>query len=618
MVFISLLNRILEKYRWHILIFLLALILLSSLTLPKRFITDEWITMNQLTQIDQGHQIIFNEGKYGAYENGTPYKYFIAKDNRLGYTLFLPLLSLPVLRIMHLCGNLFLYLFLVLWSGILIFLAYFIARYFTDLPEICGISLNNILIIAAFLLFFLNMVFFAPFRFDDPEMPIEVAAIGFTNLILVSLLTVLLFDSYETIFASHQTSISATIISLCCSSFIFWTTSAKDHLLVAFLAGLLVWCGIRYVYTRNFWYIPSFFLIIGLLAWARAEIAVPVVVVFSIIILIKGIAILQKDPKRGFLLIISPLFTLLGALPFFINNYLVTHNPLVPAFIYYQESVSLGFGMVINSTVLPGTAVNPITQTSIPHFINSVFSIYIPTPGTSILDLLKILFMPQSMATAVFVICPLLLLGLIFLIPCGFRGNKFSEKEKRLFLFLGLLSICIILAYTRSWSGMPVSSGIIPDMRYYSPLYIPFSIMGILLLQRCNMFPPVLSKNGMAVILFTATELIVILIAFMIIFRPSDLASGKYLLIVSATSTCCLYALVVLSLLAYRIIKNTLIKIEFTSLLLCAVVTVPLVWQIGMVFISSIMIGSAGYTNWIPIVKIIFQSIQDVIFRGLY
>jgi hypothetical protein len=615
MVIISLLTSFLKKYRWHILIFLFSFILLSSLTLSKRFITDEWITLNQLAQMDQGHQIIFNEGKYGAFENGMPYKYFIAKDNLLGYTLFLPLLSLPALKVMHLCGNLFLYLFLVLWSGILIFLAYFIARYFPDLPDICSINLKNILIIAAFLLFFLNMIFFNAFRIDDPDIPVEVAAIGFTNLILVSLLTVLLFASFETIFANHWTSISSTIITLFCSSFIFWTTSAKDHLLVAFLVGILIWCGIRYLVTRNSWYIPPFFLVIGLLAWARAEIAVPVFFVFSIITLIKGIAIFKANRKRGFFFIISPLFTLLGAIPFLINNFLITNNPLIPVYISYQDSVSSGSGLI--SAGFPSTAANPVNQTGVLHYITSVISLYSPLPSTSFLNLLQILFLPQSVSTALFVISPLLLLGLIFLLLGGFRSNQFSQTEKHVFLFLGLFSICIILAYIRSWSGMPVSPGIIPDMRYFSPLYIPFSMMGILLLQKCGMIPPVLSKDGMKIILFTATEIIIVFILFMIIFRPTDLASDKYLLIVSATSTCCLYALVILSFLTYFSIRNNLIKTECTSLVLCAIVTVPLVWQIGMVFVSSIMIGSAGFTNWVPVVKVIFQSMQDVIFRGL-
>ena len=61
---------ILHEEYFSALFFLIALVLLCSR--PMMFLNDEWITGNQIYQIDQGHQILFAEGKYGYYGNNTP------------------------------------------------------------------------------------------------------------------------------------------------------------------------------------------------------------------------------------------------------------------------------------------------------------------------------------------------------------------------------------------------------------------------------------------------------------------------------------------------------------------------------------------------------------------
>ena len=73
-------------------------------------------------QIDQGHQFIVTEGKYGAYPNGTEFTYFQSKNNLLGYPLVLPLISLPALKIIKLFGDTFDYWLMTFWSILLIIL----------------------------------------------------------------------------------------------------------------------------------------------------------------------------------------------------------------------------------------------------------------------------------------------------------------------------------------------------------------------------------------------------------------------------------------------------------------------------------------------------------------
>ena len=98
-------RKIVIQYRAHILVFLVAFFIAITLAHPAFFVNDEWITANQLSQLHDGKQLMFNEGKYGTYENGTASVYFSLKDNILGYSLFLPLISRSSsMRLSGLCG----------------------------------------------------------------------------------------------------------------------------------------------------------------------------------------------------------------------------------------------------------------------------------------------------------------------------------------------------------------------------------------------------------------------------------------------------------------------------------------------------------------------------------
>ena len=55
-----------------VLIFLFALFFTMMFSNPALFLNDEWITVNQLHQLGEGHQVVVNEGKYGTFQNGTP------------------------------------------------------------------------------------------------------------------------------------------------------------------------------------------------------------------------------------------------------------------------------------------------------------------------------------------------------------------------------------------------------------------------------------------------------------------------------------------------------------------------------------------------------------------
>jgi len=609
---------IIQIYRIHLLIFGIALFLLLGCTIPKIFVNDEWITTNQLAQIDQGHQVITSEGKYGAYENGTPFKYFNSRNNGLGYSIFLPLVSLPALKCINVFGDSFLFFVVEFWILLLIGIALFVRQFFPEYSCLSKYNWTTITIIAAFVLFFINLVFYLPFFLVGNDAHPEIVSIALTNIILLAALAVFLYAIYSTLFQSPRISLSATIISICCSSFIFWTTSAKDHMLVAFLFGVLIYYGIKYLYTNDRWYVPAFFIVIGLIAWARAEIALPIFIAFLLISIVKSIRIIQTkgDINNGLFFLLSPAFTIIGAIPFFINNYFVTGNLLIPPFAMFNPYVGTGTGTLLINSVNQSLSSEPtnsfITQNGFAPFFNIIITNYSIAPGTTIFNLVEIFFLPGVINVAILVLCPILIVGLVFTILCKIHWRDFMNPEKKVIIFLTIISILIFISYTRSLGALISDTGIAPDIRYLSPVYIPFSILGILLIQKCGILPT-LSKKGLAVIIFSMSEIIIILLTFLIIFKPADKNFQFYLSNVSETVTCITFALVFLCILAFVIIRDKQKRMEYSYLFLHALIVVPLVWQLAMIFNSSICITYDGYTYWIPVVKTVMQHLQDFI-----
>ena len=109
------------------------------------------------------------------------------------------------------------------------------------------------------------------------------------------------------------------------------------------------------------------------------------------------------------------------------------------------------------------------------------------------------------------------------------------------------------------------------------------------------------------------SEIILILITFMIIFKPADKNFQFYISNVSETVTCITFALVVLCIFAFVFIRDEQNKKEYGFLILHALIIVPLVWQLAMIFMSSMTLNYDGYTYWIPVVKTVMQHLQGFI-----
>lgn len=91
-------------------------------------------------------------------------------------------------------------------------------------------------------------------------------------------------------------------------------------------------------------------------------------------------------------------------------------------------------------------------------------------------------------AAAFFQVSPLsffalLLAGAVVYALLRRRPTGIDLRDAQLLAFFALAALLVVLSYARSIPGMPASPGIIPDMRYLSPAYLPMLVIGVYALK---------------------------------------------------------------------------------------------------------------------------------------
>ena len=92
---------------------------------------------------------------------------------------------------------------------------------------------------------------------------------------------------------------------------------------------------------------------------------------------------------------------------------------------------------------------------------------------------------------------------------------QFTRKEQLIIYTLLLLSLGIFFAYLRSLSGMNTSIGIFPDVRYLSPIYLPLTIIGLIIVRKI----PSISDKPLELVAWMCTFWIVLIPASLILIR---------------------------------------------------------------------------------------------------
>jgi hypothetical protein len=579
---------------------------------PAVFLNDEFITTNQLRQLHAGHQIIVNEGKYGLIENGSMSRYFSYKSNLLAYSLFLPLVSMPAYWLIDLTGEQIAYVILILVTSIAFILLLFINHFFPNFSYVGKWRWTPLMAAVTIVIFFINLYYYSPFSVDVAEDFPEILAIVLTNIFLLAISAMLIYEINRTIFEDPLFSFFGTIVCLTSSSYFFWTTHCKDHILVLTCFVPIVLSLVYFFKKDEYWYLPLAFLFCGLLAWERPELAFWI---FLLLCTLCGYIFKNyHSQSRSFFsqlaLVISPIFTLIGALPFFLNNLLMTKNIFLPVLSLYlnDESTAVTTNVTQSLSLTTGAnSLHPIITMVIPSFSHS--------PEVIIRDIAGILFLPQTGYLGVFSIVPFFFV-MFFLAGTLYPLKKicFNSEEKRILILLSLVSVTVFIAYMRQIHLLNTDFGIVPDMRYLSPLYFCLTLIGLILMKKIALFeenPEKLIKYFFR-LLIIGVPISIVSLSYMYTLNMEILKSG-HIPIEKFFSLYILSLMIVILIVSlYCIFRNCYKQIMiFLMLILCSV---PFFWQVNQIFVSATFSGYAGYIFWIPVMRIFWAFLLAMIF----
>jgi hypothetical protein len=376
----------------------------------------------------------------------------------------------------------------------------------------------------------------------------------------------------------------------------------------AFVFSIIIFWFIRYIHTRKLWDVAAGFFFIGILAWIRPELGFSVFFCCSLFVIFDNLLKINRmeiSIRNGLEHISTIIATAIGTIPFFLNNLIVSGNPLIPSFLleerikYREELIQVipvdhAVNISQSITLNPLTVLNDLLGT-IGHFFFSVSPNPIP-------DIYGILFFPASGSMGLFFVSPLALLALILIPLILIRkqsGKVFDHGE--CFLILLIMAFAVILAYLHTLSGLNSSHGIGPDIRYLSPLYIPVILLSLMLLEKTVLFahPKALVLRSCMLGIFFVPVLFLVVI----LMNPSmDTYNWNYIAFFNKL----ILAEIIITLLVvtgYHFSRRE--PDTFSDFILPLMILTILTWQILMIFLISPVAKFNGYPLWIPAIDVI-------------
>jgi hypothetical protein len=591
---------VIEHYRVHIFIFFFIIFVGLTFTHPAILLNDEFITTSQLRQLHEGHQIIINEGKYGFFENGTMTSYFAQKSNLLAYSLYVPLISLPAYWIIDLTGAHFVSLNLILWTISALIIIFFIRHFFPAYDSVGTWKWTPLAYGLIFLLFFINLFFYSSFPVDSVDNFPEILAIVITNIILLSISGVLIYEINQTIFDDPGFSFFGMIVCLFSSSYVLWASFCKDHVPVLPIFIAIFLCLVRFLKTSSSWYLPLAFLLCGTLAWGRPELAFGM---FGVVLIVYGfsfyeIRISKASPRSKILfLLCSPLFTILGALPFFLNNFLLTKNVFLPTHSLYLREAA--------DTVVVNMSMNFSTPVGIKSPL-AVITRYIPSipvsPTVTISDIIGIAFYPQNGSIGIFAVVPFALvmicIGVYFMTV---KKINLSSEERKMIALSGLMIGGVFFSYVSLIHLLNTDPGIAPDIRYLMPLYLPLTIVGLIILRNLHLLSGSISEiKELFIITFLGLGVSLLVLPMLYLQNLRDVRGFPPMEEFFSIFSLSLVILAIVSIAVFRKSTNPAPALRYIILLTCVI---PFLWQINETFMLSAYSIYAKYTFWIPVIS---------------
>lgn len=565
------------------------------------FLNDEWITGNQIHQLDTHHQLLYSEGKYGYYENGTPGAYFKERNEILQYSSYLPIISYPFLSAIKWSGESYRYLLICIWSLLLILFSFTIRDY--DQKSGTHNLISKFFLLFSIFSFLLNLYFYTPLSLNYNSSPYELLGIWLYHVCIIILLSITIYFINKNIFIGNPTfAVIATISCTTCSSYLFWMTTLKDHIDSVFFSTLIIYFIIQYQRTRDQWYFPVVFMLAGILIWIRIELGIFIFGFLIIFFIYSFLTQRKRLSKNNMLLhLISPIFSFIGTIPYLIGNYYITGNPIILAWQIQKVSAAGDIISPINATIPSETSTTTIIQTIIfrltPHF-HTIFS-----------DIYNIIVNPVTLKIPIISLTPVLTCT-ILLIPYFYRNQnkKLTKNEKEIILILFLFTITIILAYASSLSNLDESKGIYPDFRYLSPIYLPLNLIGLIFMNK--IFNNKKSVEKILNIFYINAVIGTFLIILILTYFHQTMNFWDIMQSLNFYTSIIVYCIVAL-FVAVTYAKFEKFKEIFQVVLFTTLVVIPLLWQLSMLIICNYYADTfVSYPPMLPIVQTMFNFLS--------
>jgi hypothetical protein len=536
---------------------------------PAIYLTDEWISANQL------NHLVFGKNPFYGFEPYQGGEYATNHQNILVYTLALPVISYPSYQIMSLFDDFFRLFIVGIWFALIILIILLQQAWYRQYSQWYGIPLIYPALFLVFVLIILNSWLYQPFDFSKYG---EVAAIVFTNEICFAIFSIFAFLIFRELFESDWWGIFGLVSTITCSSYLFWSGNAKDHMLTFLFIAVAAYFFILFIKQKHYLHLISSFIGIGLLAWVRPELGFTVAVGFFIATFIISI-------KMGWLAILKSLLCSLavffGAIPLFINNYAFSGNPLIPPMI--RGYVTLGF-----------------------------FSPRQTGRYQIITDLYKILIDPLTPGVAgIFQVSPLSIFALLLPIVLGYYWlNKsvpiIGREQKTIVIFVIIWIISMILPYFSTTYMLANDMGINPDIRYLAPLYLPLLILGLFTLKSVGFDEKDIRKSLKMLLIF-------VLIGLPLLFILFQFGFGKNLNVQITVHMFLLYLVLIISLIFFILTMLKKINKKWLVYSIPFIMLISLMWELIVDFRFASIIWE-GYHFWIPLIQCTWY-IQSFIFH---
>lgn len=548
----------------YVFTFIIITFLLLSICGAGIFVDDEWVSAQQLKQLWEGHQIVYNEGTYGYYANGSSGTYFEYRDNRLMYSMGLPVVSLPIYALIKLCGDFFRDILIIIWA----LLGIAAIQYIRDSKNI-KLLYTNIGIGVILILTLLNGYLYTRFPTTGIFTPTEVLAIVTTNIILFGIFAVILHKIIDQLFDHIRLKAFVFLATLSCTSLIFWVGACKDHILSCVLAMLILYYLIMYEQKRSMSALSIALFVTGILIWERIELGIGLLIGISIYLFLYHFKNVLNN-KLPLLLVF-----LAGTIPLWINNYLTTGSALMHPFMTANAQIYMAISAEDNIT-----AQFIVTQSANPLWV-----------------IFHTLFAPLSGAVALLPIIPLV----IIVIPAYILKRIKLSRTDILLLILSLSSCIYYILFSGKY--MHADMGIMPDMRYFIFFYTAITLF---MLSVINKILPELKYKKMIIYCLLSIGLLFILFTT---YAATLSDGGTYRdlnKVVNTLATICMGIGLIAVINDIRLNKN------YLTYILPIMIAIPMAWQLTMLFIYHTSKAHV-YPMFLPITEFLYNYIFGLI-----